>query len=523
VEDPRRRLLTLAVLLGMVLPFAGKPVHVDDANFLALARGAAVDPWRPHLARINWQGTTERAFDVLSNPPGIAWWLAPLVHAPVWALHLWMLPWLLLAAWGAWTLGERLAGRPATATLLLLGAPSAVLAAQALTPDLPLLACTLAGMAGLLRTAGGPLSRRWPWAVLLGCAALFRYSGAVLVIVAGLWPLLVSGRRGLRAALTLALAAALPLELLALHDAHAYGHVHLLAMTGFQGVADTPRDVFRKLAAALAALGGALVLPVLCWSRPQAALAGLVGGCVVGGFAASLSDQSGSPALATLAGCSAGGAVLGALAPPREERDPEAVLLLSWAVLGLLFLLKLRFTAARYWLPFFPPVVLLSLRRARPRLLRLAVPLTLALAALLALDDLRLARAQQELAAWADGVAAEQGGPGLFAGHWGWQHALSARGWLPLEEDSVVPAGMLLAVDRAAWPQQPAPGCLEELAHRVVPGPSWLPRVHSWAGAANLHASLIAADPPVETYAPWTFAGDEYDEATVYRGCAKPR
>ena len=161
-------------------------------------------------------------------------------------------------------------------------------------------------------------------------------------------------------------------------------------------------------------------------------------------------------------------------------------------------------------------MVLLALRRASARLVRLAVPLTLALSALLAFDDLRLARAQQELATWA---AAQPGAPGLFAGHWGWQHALEVRGWQPLEEDNMVAPGTLLAVDRAAWPQQPAPGCLERVAHREIPGPWWRPRVQSWTGAASIHASEVAADPPVDTYAPWTLSGDEYDEATIYRGC----
>ena len=63
---PRLRvLLVLLVLVGLALPWIGKPVHIDEANFCALARGAAADPWRPHAVAINWQGRTEPAFDVL--------------------------------------------------------------------------------------------------------------------------------------------------------------------------------------------------------------------------------------------------------------------------------------------------------------------------------------------------------------------------------------------------------------------------------------------------------------------------
>ena len=70
-----RAWLPYLVVFGCLLPFLGKPVHIDDANFLRLAEGAQEDFWRPHDVLINWQGETERAFDVLSNPPGIAWWL----------------------------------------------------------------------------------------------------------------------------------------------------------------------------------------------------------------------------------------------------------------------------------------------------------------------------------------------------------------------------------------------------------------------------------------------------------------
>lgn len=527
----RPRLLVAALLLGLVLPFLGKPVHVDDANFLVLARGAAADPWRPHALSVNWQGRTELAFDVLSNPPGIGWWLAPVAQAPVWAQHLAMLPWLLLAGWGAWSLGARFAGRPGAATLLVLGSPAGLLAAQALTPDLPLLALTLAGMAGLC-AEGGPLARRWPWALLLGAASLFRYSGAVLIVVAALWPLLRHGRRGLSTAALLGTAAATPLLLLLVHDAHAYGRLHLLAMAGFQGVAETPRDWLRKLVASVAMLGGGVLLPVLCWARPQAALVGLVGGCLLGGFAASLSGQSGGAALATLAFASAGGAVLLAAVPPRaqvptSDEDPrpvarwsaEELLLLAWAGLGLLFLLKLRFTATRYLLPFAPPLVLLALRQATPRTVQVAIPVTVGLAALLAVDDLGLARAQQALAARADALARAEGGPGLFAGHWGWQHHLEARGWRPLEEDAEIPRGVIFASSRAAWPQEPAESCLVPLDRLEAPGPWWLPRVHSWTGAANFHASMVSAAPPLETYAPWTLSADPYDVVMVHRGC----
>lgn len=499
--------LVFFLLLALSAPFLWKPVHIDDTNFLVLAAGAVADPWRPHAIPINWQGSTEPAFAVLSNPPGVGWWLAPVLGAPVWVQHLWMLLWLPLAVWGAATLGRILAGRPWSAAALLVGSPIGLLATQALTPDLPLLACTLAGAGGLLSARPG---RRWPWAMLMGAAALFRYSGVALIPLAVAWPAL---HRDLRGALRCGLAAVVPIAALALHDHCAYGQVHLLAMVDFQDVSDSSRDINRKLAAALAMLGGAAVLPLLALSRPTLAVSGAVLGATAGAMAAAASGQGGAAALATVLFCAAGGASLLASLSGRDRASLWAAL---WLLGGLVFLLRLRFTAGRYWLPFFAPAVLVPLRSAPPHLLAVAMVVTLSLSALLALDDLELARAQSELAAR---VQSDAAAPGLFAGHWGWQHHLSAAGWSPLEEDAPVEPGSMLAVSSISWPQKSAPGCRELIATYTVPDRWPGPRVHTVDGAANLHAFVISADPPVETYAPWGFGADPHDVVTLWRSC----
>lgn len=512
----RHPIAPLALLVCLQLAFLWKPVHVDDTNFLRLAEGARLDPWRPHNIEINWEGRTERAFSVLSNPPGIGWWLAPVAVAPVWVQHLWMLPWLGLAFWGAWTLGERFGGRERAgpAALLLCGSPLPLLAAQSLTPDLPLYACALAGTAGILRHQGGALIRRWPWALLLGCSALFRYSGAALVLLLILWPLF---HRQAKAALVLGAAAALPLALLVLHDLHAYGSPHIVAMMGFQNVSGTGRDTLRKLVAAIALLGGAGVLPVLCWSRPGPALVGLCVGLLLGGAGASISSQAGVPLLATVLAAGAGGAVLGGTL---RKDDREALWLSAWLVIGLVFLLKLRFVAGRYWLPFLAPAVLLPLRPASSRLLRVAVAVTLLLSLMLAWDDAQFARAQSRLAQRVLELA--NGEKGRFAGHWGWQHYMEEGGWVALEDAAAVPPGTLIAASSVAWPQSVAPGtCLEQVANLVERSSTpLLPRVHTVLGGANIHAFLISAQPRRETYAPWSFGRDPLDVVTVWRSCA---
>ncbi|MFZ5479423.1 MAG: ArnT family glycosyltransferase [Myxococcota bacterium] len=501
---PRSALLILVALLALQTPGIARPPHYDEANFLVLAEGARADPWRPHDVRINWQGTEERAFDVLSNPPGIAWWLAPVGGLPIAVRRLWMLPWLGLALWGAWSLGKRFLGDAERGALLLLTTPVAFLATPSLLPDAPLYALTLAGVGGFVEAVDRERPA-WPWALLAGCAALFRYSGLCLA------PLLLS--YGLmRARQPWAWIAALaPPALLALHDLHAYGEVHLLAMGGFQSVANTPLDWGHKFVAAIAMLGGAAAIPVFPWGGASA-------------IGAAIGAASASPWGVVAAGFGAlGGAALAAVPRgvghlPRPARGVSLVgipantrdrlFLSAWAFGGLLFLLSLRFTAARYWLPFLPGVLLAF---PSARWARVAVAVQLGLAVLLAVDDDRSARAQRELA-----QQVEKLGTGVFTGHWGWQWELERRGWRALDEGDHPPPGTLVAMAQQSWPQ-----AVEVACNRVVwegkarPPFPWLPRGYSAEARANLHANWIYGRPPVRTVLPWWFANDPYEGVRV--------
>jgi hypothetical protein len=496
----RTTLLILVALVLLQAPWLSRPPHYDEANFLALAQGAVVDPWRPHDVRINWQGTEQRAFEVLSNPPGIAWWLAPVVDLHVAVQRIWMLPWLGLALWGMQRLSLRFTGDGERGALLLLTSPVVFLATPALLPDAPLLALSVAGLAGFVHA----VDRERPtsgWALLLGLAALFRYSAIPLL---GL-PALYAMRRG-RSPL-LALPGMVPIVALALHDLHAYGAVHLVEMGRFQTVSNGLADLGHKAVAAVCFVGGVACLPWFRW-RP-----GTVVGAVAGALAASpwglvagLFGAAGGAILA--AGWQAEGVLDGNL---RDQR-----FLRAWWVGGLIFLLTLRFTAARYWLPFLPALVLcLPTQRWTRRLLAAQ----LALGVLLAADDDRSARAQEQLA-----TQVARLGSGLFTGHWGWQWQMEARGWRAADEGSRPDPRSLVAIPREAWPQPLQAPCdrvrWEGAAHPPLP---WLPRGYTRAGQASLHANWIAAevpgDPPMRTVIPWTFAQDPYERVRVCQAC----
>jgi hypothetical protein len=243
-----------------------------------------------------------------------------------------------------------------------------------------------------------------------------------------------------------------------------------------------------------------------------------VGALLGGALGLFVAEQAGhvGPALPmTVLAVALGGATLAA-ALPSEPRawTPELRFLLAWLALGLLFLLQLRFVAARYWVPFMAPVVLLSLSAAGARLRVTACGLTAVLALLLARSDLALARSHADLAARVGG-----GEPGLVAGHWGWQHHMEAMGWVALEEDAAIPPGTRLATTLHTWPQAPGPSCLHMLARaQAIPAPAG-PTVHSIIGAANIHANWISTRPALPVYAPWAPSWGSSDEATLMVGC----
>ncbi|MEC7239805.1 MAG: hypothetical protein VXW32_01065 [Myxococcota bacterium] len=494
-----RAWLPYLVVFGCLLPFLGKPVHIDDANFLRLAEGAQEDFWRPHDVLINWQGETERAFDVLSNPPGIAWWLAPVTDKPVWFLHLWMWPWVLLALWGMGRLGRELVGSREAAILALGLSPMMMLSAQGLTPDMPLLACTAAGL-------GGFLSHRktaWLYALLAGFAVWFRYSGVCvipLVVLAG----------ALNKKLVSSLFVCLPFAALLIHDWHAYGELHVWAMREFQAVSNSPEEVFLKGAALLAMLGGMGVMPPLSWSS-RGFWALLIGGAL--GLSAGLSADLGLGMSAVVA-LFCGSGALGFSRLGFSSRSD--LLVTSWAIGGAVFLLGLRFAATRYWLLFLPAFVLAALRlRLSQRRLTIGLALSALLGLGLSVDDMAFAKAHR-------GVAEEVAslGKGSFAGHWGFQHYLEKEGWRPLEEGRETES--LHAVFVQGWPQEAAADtCLQEVGRLRVRDRWWGPRTHSYTARVNVHANWISGMPPRRSLLPWGFSDEPYAEVRVSRVCQK--
>lgn len=497
-DDFLRTTLAIALFALLYLPFANKPVHIDDANYLMLAEGAARDPWRPHAIPINWNGITEPAFSILSNPPGVAWYLVPMRNQPEWVLHLWMLPWLAVAAWGCGRLGQEFteAGGYLSA-LFLLTSPVIVISAHALTPDLPLFACVTAGVGGFVTAR----RVRWPFALLAGSAEIFRYSGGLVIPLL----MLIGWRRWGWRGLAVAMVSAVPTLALVLHDLHAYGQIHLLVMLGWQNDPEHKSwlTAIDTAISGVAMLGGAVVLPVLIWRRQ--AVVGALLGAAIGLDAAFLTGQRLGQAIPTMLFTAGGMAALSLAIAPRI-RHP---VLSSWAVAGALFFLVTRFAATRYWVPFMPGVALLALRNAgsRTRLQSVGIAANVLLSLGIAIDDQNFARAHK---AAAQQVA--QFGTGTFSGHWGWQHYLQAAGWSPVERGG--PTASWHAYARSADSQLPDPAiCLEFVERWQMQDKWWGPRVYSPYGRAFYHGGGVG------WYAPWTLSDEPYEVITLYQMC----
>lgn len=492
-----KKTVTVLLSIGLGILFLSKPVHLDETNFLALLQG---DFWSPHNIRINWQGKEEFAFDVLSNPPGIAWWLWLVKDQPVFLLRLWMLPWTALCAWGAWNLGEYFVNRGASCSLLVIASPIFFLSNGSLMPDMPLMGCVIGGFGGLVYSE----RRSWCWAFLIGLGFLFRYSAITMIPLVFLWGVI---HRGTRTGIWYAMWSLLPVLFLCFHDILVYQKWHFIEMFAFQSVDRSLWDILRKLSSALAMLAGGCCLPILCRTNDGWIGAGV--GVVIGAVMVALSDFSGWVAGWSIFWIAAGG---GVIANGVRVSKPKKVFLLVWLVGGLIFLVLLRFVATRYWAPFFIPAILLGVEHAKAWQIRLTILCSFVLGLGLAADDFELAKAQRDLA-WVVG----HDKTGVFAGHWGWQYYMEDQGWKAIDDDSIIPNGVYFASSAISWPQEPSVSCLEQQEVYSIADKWPGPRVHTASGRGNFHSYVISG--LTETYAPWSWGDDPHDTVTLWVAC----
>jgi len=252
-ESRTLTVVALACALVIGLPFLNKPIHIDDTFVLAVSEQIRRDPLRPFgsyrpedakqreemlkrgeplspsWAPLDWFHDPDPIFDITTNPPFLSYWLAPVLAAfgpSEIALHLAMLPFLILLALAAASLSKRFAQGSVWPVLFVLFSPAVVVSPN-LMRDVP--AAALATAAVALFIAGTDRDQ-WLYAIvgaaLAGLAMVTKYSALIVLPVLALYPLL----RGKPRFLAALLPAAAILGLWYLQNYLVNGQIHFFVM-----------------------------------------------------------------------------------------------------------------------------------------------------------------------------------------------------------------------------------------------------------------------------------------------------
>ena len=373
------------VAAAVLLPQAGKAFHIDDANFLAMARIIQEHPLRPY------GGASA------SNPPGAPWLLGALMAVfgdSELALHLLLLPFTFLAIFAMRAAARELGVRdPWAAALLFVCSGCVLLPATTLMPDVPMVAAVMGAAALLWSDAREP--RAWKIAAASGLFAVGWTLRISAVPVLALMAVVQLSQRRWRAAIPLfALAAAFAAWTLLSRQPQAAGvqslgtaqTVTTAALHGSWGQFFLWRLLSTSAALALfsaAALAALLLKP----SRPLLEIAALVL------FALATSGDYPRPLVGA-------GTLLFALARLRlPARDRDSILLWLWFFGALAVPLLYNQAAAKFVALALPPILLLILRGqdAKPARVWACAAVTLVITIAACIDDLRYANALREV------------------------------------------------------------------------------------------------------------------------------
>ena len=466
--------------------------RIDEPNILALARQIARAPLDPYGFAINWNGTTQPAWNVLANPPLVPAFLAGWASLFGWSevsLHLSIIPISVLALLAMGGLARRVGMRPLHAIVLMIASPAFVLGSQVVMPDVAMLACLIASVASALR-----IGERRGMALLAGSfaflAPLVKYNGIVAAPILLVLAIERFRSRDRRAFATL-LVAAMPAVALTVWSVLGwlrYGTPHLIALHSLQSGALNP------LPGMIAAFGlGILPLAVgfgLGLPRLRAAEAGVVG--IVGFLVAQrlLEYPTGSSLLYGLA-CALTTAFL-------LQIDRRDAMLWTWLLVPMFFQFGQRFTAVRYLIATLPPAILFFRSGPRWRAVT-AFAASLVLVIALSIADAGTANLYREFVA---------GHPTpRFSGHWGLQHYAGAKGATPVEAGERPVSPVLIALH--AFPPWSARG---QSFPRSIGSPLRTVDCHA---AANFYGDAIANCEHYPIYLPFGFSRGEVETFVI--------
>jgi len=439
--------LTL-LALAPLLPFLSKPFHIDDPVYLAVARQIREQPLRPFDFTLNWYGTPEPMWSIMLNPPGLGYLLSPLTALfgeSEALLHAAFLLFPLLAVHSAYAIARRFTPHPFAGAILFAVAPMFAVSGTTLMADIPALAFALAALALLLSAVEGRRGAATLSGIAASVALLVKYN-SVFVIPLLVLAAILFGPRPLRQAP----AVLLPLLVLLLWEAlnlrthgashllNALRHVEAERLSGSEMVTGTAAFLFLGTGSA----------PVLLGERLRRR-AGIIAAAVAIPVAAGLVHLYGKElpflggwglrSVATTLAAAGGLAWAGLILRDGMTRRREDLFLLAWVLGGLLQAVVFSyFVAARFLLPVLLPAILLGLRYAGGRTVRVAIALSLALSLLVGAADFEFASAYRQAARLLHERFGSLGQRLLFREHWGFQYYLEREGHRALDKHALV-------------------------------------------------------------------------------------
>ncbi len=504
-------LLTLA-LLG---PFLAKPFNIDDPLFIWAAQQIQAHPGDPYGFAVNWYGQVQPMWAVAQNPPLASYYLAGAAGVLGWSefgLHLAFLLPALAVILGTYRLAGRFCRRPLLAALATLFTPVFLVSATTVMCDVPLLAFWVWALVfwveGLARSEPGKLAAA---GLLLGLAALTKYSGLCLLPLLGAYALIEQRRPGWWVA-----SLCLPLGMLAAYQLltqRLYGHGLLSAAMSYAGDTRNLLGVGKITAAqtTLVFMGGCLasVAVFAPWFWRSARLIMIAFGLFAAGALAGKYwlARPGPWALVefqmlfwTLGGI---GVLALVVTDGLRARDGQSALLGLWILGTAMFAVFFNWTVnGRVLLPMAPAVGILLARfvdwklAAGRKMFPPAVIAGLAVSAtfawLVARADYRLATAVRESARQVGAFpAGSKAGKIWFQGHWGFQYYLEKSGAVAVNSGPAAGApGDWLALPANNVNVLPPDPQWRRLQNIRCAGPRWLTTLNAQTGAGFFFATL---------------------------------
>jgi hypothetical protein len=443
--------LLVGLTLFCLLPFCGKPFHVDDTLFVATAKHIVEHPFNPYGFNIVWYGYAMPMAEVTKNPPLTSYYGALIGSIAGWSEYVWHVGFLLPAivlVLGTYRLASHFTQMPLIAAASALLTPVFMVSATGVMCDVMMLGFWVWAAVFWVE---GLNSRRQSYlmtsALLMTAAALTKYFGASLIVLLLFYSVLRERRLGSWAGYLLAPVVALAGYHFATHILYGRGLLWDAAIYARSRPADQQLPFLTRSLVGLSFTGGclisALALAPLLWSRRQMAI-----GAVLSGLA-TLSVAAGWVHLSThvtywgwveiqLPFLVAGGISLLALAvvDAGKNRNADSAFLTAWVLGTYIFAVYVNWTTnGRSILPMIPAVGILIARRLEitqriVSLARLAVPLGAAgmVALWITCADTGWAESAKKAADLIHQKTRTESGTVWFAGHWGFQYYMQAYG-----------------------------------------------------------------------------------------------